>query len=129
MKYFILTILSISLLASVHARTWTSADGKNYFSGIYLRSDATTMTVYTSDQVASVKLALVSEEDQAWVRAEEKRLLAAEKEETTEKAALKNQYIGKRLIGTTSAVVDKKFQAKDTAKVPELYFIYYSASW
>lgn len=129
MKRFLFPLLTLSLLATAQARTWTSANGKDFFSGIYLRSDATTVTVSIAGKEGTLKLNLISEEDQKWAAAEEKRLTNDEKKAAPEKPTLETQFIGKKLKGKTSHVVGDKFAPKDTNKVPDYYYFYYSASW
>jgi len=119
----------MGILATSHARTWTSADGEKHFAGIYLHSDASSLTVSMSGKEATFKLDLVSKEDREWVKTEEKRLADAEKKDTPEKPTLADQYIGKKLMGKTSSIRVDKFHPTNTNKVPEYYFLYYSASW
>ena len=129
MKHLLFSLLTLGLLATAQARTWTSADGKNFFAGIYLRSDDTSVTVFMQGKEATFKLTLISEEDRAWAKAEGKRLTEAENKTAPEKPSLDDQYLGKKLKGNTANVTGDQFNPTNTTKVPEYYFFYYSASW
>ncbi len=129
MKYFIFPILTLSLLITVQARTWTSADGQDFISGIYLTSDKTSVTISQEGKEATLKLSLISEEDRKWVATEYTRLIEAEKKPTPGEPTLHTQFIGKNIQGKTYHITDGKFKPVDTQKVPEYYLFYYSASW
>ncbi len=126
-KKLILTLAALALALPVNARTWTSADGKNQFDGNYLSSTETTVTVIKGGRQRTFKLALLSEDDKKWITEEKERQATAEKEKAA-RGSLKDQKIGKKLIGKTVRVVGTKFVTQDTEKVPEYYFLYFSAS-
>lgn len=124
----ILTFAALALTLPLHARTWTSADGKNQFDGEYISSTETTVTVLKNGRQRSFKLSLLSEDDQKWIKEEAAKKAAADKEKA-ERGSLKDQKIGKKLMGKTVRVVGNKFVTEDTTKVPDFYFVYFSASW
>lgn len=122
----ILTLVAVGLSLPLQARTWTSADGKNKFEGEFVSSTDTTVTVLKKGNKVTFKLELLSDEDKTWIVEEVKtRKEQAENPTTT----LKDQKIGKKLIGNTMTVLEGKFVAQDTQKVPDYYVVYYSASW
>lgn len=124
----ILTLAAITMALPLHARTWTSADGKNNFDGDYVSSTESTVTVIKNGQKRTFKMNLLSAEDQSWIKENGKRI----EEEAREKAAkgsIDDQKIGKKLQGKTVRVVGGKFIQRDTTKVPEYYLLYFTASW
>lgn len=121
-------LLAVTMLASAHARTWTSSDGSKTFEGTYISSTETSVTVKKSSGTVTFKLDLVSEADRTWVKEEAGKLAKAEADSANQKS-LTDQRVGKKLIGKTVKVVDKKWVDTDTTKVPEYYMIYFSASW
>lgn len=123
----ILTLAAVALVLPLHARTWTSASGKNQFEGNYVSSTETAVTVIKNGRQRTFKLELLSEDDKKWITEEKERLATVAKEEVAQ-GSIKDQKIGKKLIGKTVRVMGKKYVAQDTEKVPEYYFLYFSAS-
>lgn len=123
----ILTLATLALALPLHARTWTSADGKNHFEGSYVKSTDTTVTVMKNGRQRTFKLALLSDDDKKWIAEEKERQATAAKDKAA-RGSLKDQKIGKKLIGKTVRVIGNKFVPQDTQKVPEYYFLYFSAS-
>ena len=121
-------LLAVAMLASAHARTWTSSDGSKTFEGAYVSSTDTSVTVLKSGREVTFKLDLISEADRTWVKAEADRLAKAEADKINQKT-LEDQPVGKKLIGKTVKLVGKKFEKTEISKVPEYYMVYYSASW
>ncbi|BDS06717.1 hypothetical protein NT6N_17570 [Oceaniferula spumae] len=121
-------LLAVVMLASAHARIWTSADGSKTFEGNYVSSTDTTVTVLKSGREVTFKLDLISEADRTFVKEEAERLAKAEADKANQKT-LADQPVGKKLMGKTVKVVGKKFETVDTTKVPEYYMVYFSASW
>ncbi|MCP5534641.1 MAG: hypothetical protein H7A51_00215 [Akkermansiaceae bacterium] len=121
-------IAGLALVPLIHARTWTSADGKSQFDGEYVSSTGTSVTVKKNGIPRTFKIDLLSEDDKKWI-AENKERIARE---TREKAAMGNiddQKIGKKLKGKTVRAVNGKFVNEDTGKVPQYYLLYFTASW
>lgn len=123
----LLTAIAIAAMMSPSlARTWTSADGAKTFDGEYVSSTDTSVTVIKNGRKVTFKLDLISEEDQKWIKEEGQKAVEAKAKES---ASLDDQVIGKKLKGKTVRVMGKKFESQDTDKVPQYYFVYYSASW
>ena len=54
---------------------------------------------------------------------------AKAEQEKKEAVALADTVIGKKLMGKTLQVDGDDYKKQDTKKVPDYYFVYYSASW
>ena len=122
------TLATLALALPLHARTWTSADGKNTFEGTYVKSTETTVTVTKDGRQRTFKMDLLSEDDKTWIK-ENRERIANEAKAEAEKGNLDDQKIGKKLKGKTVSVVAGKFVDQDTEKVPEYYLLYFTASW
>lgn len=121
-------LAAAAMLATAHARTWTSADGTKTFDGAYISSTETSVTVRKSGREVSFKLDLLSEADRTWIKEEAARRAKEDKAETG-RGTIGDQKIGKKLRGKTVRLIGKKFTKEDTAKVPQYYLLYFSASW
>ncbi|NWK57457.1 hypothetical protein HW115_17705 [Verrucomicrobiaceae bacterium N1E253] len=122
------TITAITLaltVASAQARTWTSADGAKTFEGEYVSHTDLSVTVIKNGRKVTFKQDLISEADRTWIKEEAKKAAEA----TEESTSLDDQVIGKKIKGKTVRTGDKKFITEDTTKVPQYYFLYFSASW
>ena len=133
-KLILTTMTALAALAAVyvasplHAREWTSADGKNTFDGEYVSSTDTTLTVIKGGRKVTFKLTLISDADRTWIKEEQEAVAKAEQEKK-EAVSLADTVIGKKLMGKTVRVVGNDYKKQDTQKVPDYYFVYYSASW
>lgn len=123
---FIASLAVLAVLGTATARTWTSADGSKTFEGEFLGSDGTSVTVLKKGKKVTFFLNILSEADRQWVEEELKKPVEVE---ASKSESIEDQKIGKKLQGKTVRLVDKKFVAQDTPKVPQYYFVYYSASW
>jgi methyltransferase-like protein len=116
-----------SITSSLHARTWTSADGAKTFEGKYLSSTATTVKVLKNGKSLTVNLDMFSEADQKWVTEEAARL-EAEKNKP-EEAEIEETPVSKLLEGNVKRFDEKKYKKATLTKNPEYYIIYFTASW
>lgn len=128
MKLTLSLIATLGLITtSLHARTWTSADGSKTFEGKYLSSTATTVKVLKNSRSITVNLDVLSEVDKKWV-ADEAARLEAEKSKPKE-ADLEESPVGSLLAKKVQRFEKKSYKKATLTKSPEYYLIYFSASW
>lgn len=116
-------------LASLSARTWTSADGTKTFVGEFKSYDEDTKKVTVimrSGKTVTFDEAKLSEADRTFVIEQAKAANAPNLAE-----ALQDQKIGASLSkdGVLQKLQDGKYQDAELEKVPEHYVIYFGASW
>ena len=66
-KTYTLTLAALLLAGSVHARTWTSAEGGKQFQGEYVSHTDDVVTVKKGFKTVRFKIALLSEDDSKWL--------------------------------------------------------------
>ena len=115
------------ITSSLHARTWTNADGSKTFEGKYLSSTTTTVKVLKNGKSLTVQLDLLSQEDKKWVATEVERL-DAEKNKPKEVDA-EESPVGALLAKKVKRFEKKSYKKAELTKNPEFYLIYFSASW
>ncbi len=126
-KNTLITIASIALLATGSARTWTSADGSKTFEGEFISCSEDSITVKQGLKERTFKLALLSQEDQEWAKAEGiKVAAAAENAEAAEEFA--NSKFGKA-FRKLKKLDGKRFAKHELGGPPKLFLLYISASW
>ena len=124
--------LSLLLVNSGWARTWTSADGTKTFEATYRSFNKATgqVNVVMNGSLKTFDQSLLSEADRKFIAAEMAK--AETSSGSSDKSeALKEQVVGAQLLkGKPEQINGKKFKrVSEFAKAPEFYILYFSASW
>ena len=127
------SILFAALLAlaipSLHARTWTSADGSKTFEGD-LRSynpASGEVTVLINGRATTFQESVLSEADRAFLK-ESGSNPAATGSDPSE--ALEKQKVGAQVMKAKLHRLDgERYKRAEMSKAPEYYIMYFSASW
>ena len=128
MKQLLLTsAAALALISTSSARTWTSADGSKTFEGEFISSTDNSFTVKQGFKEHTYKLAILSEEDQQWVKAEGPKV-AAMIEKKKADAAFAESDLGKS-FQKLQKLKGKKFAKYELTEVPKYFLLYFSASW
>jgi hypothetical protein len=125
-KTYTLTLAALLLAGSVHARTWTSAEGGKKFQGEYVSHTGDVVTVKKGFKTVRFKISLLSEDDSKWL-AEQKA--NAENENKPEAPEVDAGKIGKKLAGNMVKLTGDKYEDAPLATAPEYFLIYFTASW
>ena len=122
-----MAISSLALLSSGSARTWTSADGSKTFEGEFVSSSGDSFTVKQGFNKRTFKLAILSEEDQKWAKAEGLKV-AAIAENKKAAAEFAESDFGKA-FGKLQKLDGKKLVKHELEAAPKYFLLYFSASW
>lgn len=125
-KFALLAFTSVMLSGAAGARTWTSVDGTKTFEGDFVSCDQKTITVKRGLRPMTFKIELVSEEDQKWARAENKRRATAQENKEAIAEFARSEF-GKAL-GKLRKLEGKTFEDHEWDQVPEFFILSYSAS-
>jgi hypothetical protein len=127
MKLTILTTIASLMLAGLgQARTWTSADGSKTFEGDFVSANDTTVTVKRGIKQMTFKLSLLSEEDQKWAKAENKRIAAAAANQIAAEEFSKSKF-GKA-FRKLQKFDETKFAKHELEEAPKYFLLYFAAS-
>lgn len=117
-------------MASAEFRTWTSAsDPSKTFEAEFKSADDKTVTILRKNRkTQTIKLSILSDADQEWVKAE-----AAKSKEAVGTSGLKASEFSETEFGKALSKVQKlngkKFKKHPIETVPKFFILYYSASW
>lgn len=125
-KTILTTLAAIVCLGSIHARTWTSADGSKTFNAKYVSHTDEYVTVAKGLKESKFKISLLSEADREWLAAKAQK---ASSTSSTSKDALDLGSIGNGLKGNMVMLKDGKYKDYAAESAPEYYIVYYTASW
>lgn len=126
-KTVLITIASLMLAGLGQARTWTSADGSKTFEGDFVSCDDSSVTVKRGLKKMTFKLALLSDDDQKWVKAESEKIAAAA-ENKKAAAEFAESDFGKA-FKKLQKLDGKKFAKHELEEAPKYFLLYFSASW
>ena len=128
------SILFAALLAlaipSLHARTWTSADGTKTFEGDLRSYNPTTgeVTVLINGRATTFQEAVLSEADRTFLKEEGAKTAGAPADDPT--AALEGQKVGAQVLkAKLHRIEGERYKRAELTKTPEYYIMYFSASW
>ena len=128
----LLPFLSLGLfaVASAEFRTWTSAsDSSKTFEAEFKSLDGDTVTVLRKNRrTLKFKLSILSESDQEWVQAENKKGQEVIGSSGMGASDFAETDFGKSLK-KIQKLDGKKFKRSAIETVPKYFILYYSASW
>lgn len=127
------TLLFAALLAlaapSLHARTWTSADGSKTFEGD-LRSynpASGEVTVLINGRATTFQEIVLSEADRAFLKESGSNPTSSSSDPSE---ALEKQKVGAQVLkAKLHRLEGERYKRAELAKAPEYYIMYFSASW
>ena len=127
------SILFAALLAltipSLHARTWTSADGSKTFEGDLRSYNPATgeVTVLINGRATTFQESVLSEADRAFLKESGSNPASSSPDPS---GALEKQKVGAQVLKAKLHRLDgERYKRADLAKAPEYYIMYFSASW
>ena len=123
----ILTIAAIIITGPLPARIWTSSNGVTTFEGEYVSSTTRSLVFIHKGKKETIRVSRLSAADQVWIEQEHQRDAHPPKKRTYR--SLKDQKVGKKLINQTFRVKNNQFVTENIRKVPQYYYLYFSASW
>lgn len=128
------SILFAALLAlaipSLHARTWTSADGSKTFEGDLRSYNPTTgeVTVLVNGRATTFQESVLSEADRTFLKEEGANPTSDSSDDPS--AALEGQKVGAQVLkAKLHRLEGERYKRAEMAKAPEYYIMYFSASW
>ncbi len=124
-KTLTLTIAAAMMVGSLHARTWTSAEGNKTFKGDYVSHTDEFVTVTKGFKKVRFKISMLSEADRKWL--DEKKAEASKEPEPKSNDELGK--IGEKIADKLSVLDGDKFKDHTLSGKPEYYLIYFTASW
>ncbi|MBP82692.1 MAG: hypothetical protein CMO61_02465 [Verrucomicrobiales bacterium] len=124
---FLAFAISLLLIGSSMARTWTSSDGSRTFEGEIRSYDEGTKTVsvQSSGRVLTFTEDKLSEKDLVYLKE-----WKASKDAPDPLETVSASVVGKEVLKTKLHRLDgKRYRSAEMEKAPEFYILYYSASW
>lgn len=122
-----LTLAAIIMAGPLQARTWTSSNGVTTFEGEYVSSTTRSLIFIHKGKKENIRVSRLSAADQTWIEQERQRDAAPRKKKSYR--SLRDQKVGKKLINQTFRVKGNQFVTENIRKVPQYYYLYFSASW
>lgn len=123
----ITSIAALALVGTSLARTWTSSDGSKTFEGEFISSTGDSFTVKQGFKENTFKLAILSEDDQKWAKAEGLKI-AASAENKKAAAEFAESDFGKA-FKKTHKLDGGKFAKHKLEEAPKFFLLYIAASW
>lgn len=131
-KSFAAFLLSCLAVASVQARTWTSADGTKTFSGELKSYNAETgmVTVTVNGRALEFPQDKLSAADVAFLKENAAGAPSASSTSTSPGTAPASTAMAERMAKVKLSRLDgKRYKRAELEKTPDYYILYYSASW
>lgn len=132
-KSFAVFLLSCLAVASVQARTWTSADGAKTFSGELKSYNAETgmVTVTVNGRPLEFPQDKLSAADVAFLKESAAGAPSATSTSSTSPGtAPASTAMAEKMAKVKLSRLDgKRYKRAELEKTPEYYILYYSASW
>ena len=121
------TLASTIIMENIHARTWTSSNGVTTFEGEYVSSTTRSLIFIQKGKKETIRISRLSQADKSWIDQERRKDAAPPKRVSYR--SLRDQKVGKKLINQTFRVKNNQFVTENIRKVPQYYYLYFSASW